>query len=237
MKKPLFFILCLSFLSQLASAATDIESIRRRADNGDTDAALQAGKIYARGNVDVEANLEEAVKYLEIAANAGSKLPDANFLLGTIYLKGGDNVTADENEAVKNFAAAAMLGEVRAVNELAKLKKSGYAICELGICYSNGYAVEKNPAKAVEFWKKSAEIGDDPRAFGLLGCAYETGDGVEVDLKKAAEFYLNGAKASDYYSCERLADFYKNGLGGLKKDRCESEKWEKAARQLKRKAK
>jgi uncharacterized protein len=81
---------------------------------------------------------------------------------------------------------------------------------DLGWMYENGFGVEANPVKAVEWYQKgmlwrilqkistlsaflspAAEAGHAP-AQRKLGCMYQYGEGVEVNLVKAFEWYQKG---------------------------------------------
>ena len=60
--------------------------------------------------------------------------------------------------------------------------------------YRNGEGVERDYAKAVEWYEKSAE-GGDTVAMICLGDLYENGGyGVEQDYEKAEEWYRKGAE-------------------------------------------
>ena len=61
---------------------------------------------------------------------------------------------------------------------------------QLGRCYKDGIGIEKDEAKAFEWYKKSAEEENNYRSKNKiaqynLGGSYERGDGVEKDEVKA----------------------------------------------------
>lgn len=58
----------------------------------------------------------------------------------------------------------------------------------VGVCYFNGEGVEKDVAKAFEFFSKAAAQGDAQAEFAV-GVCYEHGKGVEEDAAKAFEWY------------------------------------------------
>jgi uncharacterized protein len=64
--------------------------------------------------------------------------------------------------------------------------------------YKNGYGVEKDYKKAVEWYIKSAEQGN-PSAQNNLGFMYYNGYGVEKDYKKAVEclYQIDRARKSN----------------------------------------
>ena len=59
--------------------------------------------------------------------------------------------------------------------------------------YYYGSVVSKDYAKAVEWYRKSAEQGNDEAQYSL-GIMYECGYGVSKDYAKAAEWYRKAAK-------------------------------------------
>ena len=65
-----------------------------------------------------------------------------------------------------------------------------------GLKYQYGYAVEKELAKAAEWYQKSAEQGnaEGQWRFGLM---YQHGHGVEKDLVKASEWYRKSIEQGD----------------------------------------
>jgi TPR repeat protein len=63
---------------------------------------------------------------------------------------------------------------------------------ELGIRYSQGRGVDKNPFKAVEWFQRSADRGL-PQAQFELGSAYWLGEGAAPDIAEAARWYREAA--------------------------------------------
>ena len=97
-----------------------------------------------------------------------------------------------------------------------------------------GYEVhDRDYAKALEFYTKSAELGY-AKAQYQVGYMYRFGVGVKIDHKKAVEWYLKAANQGDARAQCHLGSEYKfgkvNGLG--KDDYAEAVKWySKAAEQ------
>ena len=56
----------------------------------------------------------------------------------------------------------------------------------LGVCYNNGYGVEKDEVKAVEWHERAAEQGHLNAQFNL-GVCYQHGFGTGKDTAKAIE--------------------------------------------------
>ena len=59
---------------------------------------------------------------------------------------------------------------------------------DIGICYLNGYGVEKDLQKAVKWLTKSVKQGFASAQYNLARC-YMDGEGVEQDMKKAAGLF------------------------------------------------
>ncbi|KAK8848308.1 hypothetical protein M9Y10_019369 [Tritrichomonas musculus] len=49
--------------------------------------------------------------------------------------------------------------------------------------YQKGKGVERNISKAIEYYKKAADL-EDPTALYNLGSMYENGNGVELNISK-----------------------------------------------------
>jgi len=63
----------------------------------------------------------------------------------------------------------------------------------LGWFYANGYGVQVNPTKAVDWWQRAGEQGHIEAQFAL-GMMYASGDGMEPDLSQAIPWLLKAAR-------------------------------------------
>lgn len=100
----------------------------------------------------------------------------------------------------------------------------------LGICYANGWGVEKNKKEAVKWWKKAAEQGRAAAQYNL-GRYYLHGWGIEKNEKEAVEWYRKAAEQGYVDAQFKLGVCYANG-SGVEKDEEEAVKWyRKAAEQ------
>jgi hypothetical protein len=97
----------------------ELRSLRRSAESGDDEAALQLGMLYETGRV-VQQNCANAAKWVRRAADSGN--PAAEYNLGLRY-RDGDGLAADPSQAAewlrkaaahKNRTAAAALNELSA---------------------------------------------------------------------------------------------------------------------------
>lgn len=75
-----------------------------------------------------------------------------------------------------------------------------YAYNYLGLCYLNGYGVEKDTAFAYELFKQANKLNQTSATLYNIGLCYEKGYGVDMDINQALEYYqqssnLGGEKA------------------------------------------
>ncbi len=72
------------------------------------------------------------------------------------------------------------------------MDETGRALRVIGICYENGNGIEKDPQKAFESYKQSAEKGDIDGRLRFADCYYN-GTGTKQDYSKAFDLYSNAA--------------------------------------------
>lgn len=97
----------------------EMQTLRRQAKYGDTDAALTLGMAYEVGS-QVPQSCEQAAHWIAIAAADGN--PAAEYNLALRYLN-GDGVPVSQDEARKWFREAASHGNSKAASALATLDK------------------------------------------------------------------------------------------------------------------
>jgi TPR repeat protein len=109
----------------------------------------------------------------------------------------------------------------KAFDEFVKIEKdmNGYHWAQhmIGCCYDFGHGTEKDMAKAVEWYTKSAEQGNSV-TMNNLGVGYDLGLGVDVDKTKAFELYEQSALLGDSTGMYIVAVCYEIGSGGVTKD-------------------
>ena len=89
--------------------------------------------------------------------------------------------------------------------------------------YLEGTGVVKDEAKALDFFRKSAEQGNAD-AQGMLGFCYANGQGVSKDEVEAVKWFLKSAAKGNSWGQYNLGDCYYNGEG-VAQDRVEAVKW------------
>jgi TPR repeat protein len=116
--------------------------------------------------------------------------------LGDIYYYGQYGNKKDYTLSFKYYDESVKMGSV-------------YGCDYLGCMYSNGYEVEKNLLKAVEYYSRS----DSAYANNSLGTIYEKGGkGVEQNVEKSAEYYQKAMKKGSAPAAYNLARMYKDGI-------------------------
>ena len=101
----------------------------------------------------------------------------------------------------------------------------------LGNLYDQGNGVDMSDAKAVHWWKKSAQQGNPLAQYDLAIAYHEGKGGLKKSSKKAVEWFRKSAEQSEMRSQYNLGIAYYNGLG-IKKDRAQAMQWfQKAAAQ------
>jgi len=87
----------------------------------------------------------------------------------------------------------------------------------IGVCYKNGFGVEKDYSKAIYWYQKAANQGN-ALAQNDLGLCYDNGEGVVVDHLKAIYWYQKAADQGNATAQYNLGDSYMQGIGVEKDD-------------------
>jgi localization factor PodJL len=154
-------------------------ALRNAALKGDPTAAYEIGVRFADGK-GTPANLEEAAKWYDRAAQAG--LIPAIFRLGTFYEK-GLGVKKDADIARRYYLVAAERGNAKAMHNLAVLD-------------ADGGGKGANYKSASQWFRKAAERGVADSQFNL-GILYARGIGVEQNLAESYKWFTLAAAQGD----------------------------------------
>lgn len=173
----------------------------------------RAGNARAQNNIaacfsaglGVEENAELAAKWLKLSAASGDPVGQRN--LATLYFR-GEGVAQDDDEAMRLYRPAADQGDATAQDMLSwMLAERGdyhgaFALAEqaaaqgvaasmtrLGNLHHDALGVERDAARAAEWWRKAALLGDAD-AQTRLGAALLTGAGVTADPVAALSWLL-----------------------------------------------
>lgn len=128
-----------------------------------------------------DALVQEAMKWLKKLATHGiCPYPDAQFLLAELYGRGENGLKVNHGKAFALYFAASKQGHPASTYRVA-------------VCYEMGAGTKKDPARAIQFYRKSAAAGD-PLAmhkyalmllYGHLGMKRNIKEGISW-LKRAS---------------------------------------------------
>src|SRR5437667_25640 len=153
-----------------------LADIRAKAEKGDPESQCQLGTLSAFGQLEVEKDLVEAVKWYRKAAE--QNIASAQYNLGICY-SDGQGVAKDDVEAVKWYRKAAE-------------KDIAPAQSNLGTCYYDGQGVAKDYVEAMKWFRKAAEQNDAKAQYNL-GVCYANGLGVAKDYVEGYKWWLLAA--------------------------------------------
>jgi hypothetical protein len=171
----------------------------RQANEGSLEDQMSLGYMYLYGANGLDADMEKAFKYYEMAAKQNDPIAMNN--LGSLYFS-GIGTKKNYDKALSLFAKASELG-----NDNASLN--------LAFIYLTGAA--KDPVrnkKAFDLFEKSQQAGNKIAEF-MLGYAYYKGFVVDVNYAEAYKYIKEAAngKAQIDEAQLVLADLYTKGLG------------------------
>ncbi len=171
------FLLMLAGCIPQGSAADDLDSVRKAADQGDPIAQFALAEKYRKG-AGVVLDCKQAINWYTKVAEQG--LAPVQLFLGMLY-EGDDRcITQDFDQVVFWYTEAAEQG-----NPIAQQK--------LGNMYSNSQGVPQDFKEAAAWYAKAANQGE-AFAQNRLGYMYAKGQGVDQNDERSAYWY---AKADD----------------------------------------
>jgi TPR repeat protein len=187
---------------------------KAKAEEGNVDAELSLGWIYANG-LGVKRDRAEAVKWYRLAAEQGNDIAQ-NYLGRLLWFLGGttNGDPKDRTEAVKWFREAGAKGNAEAQ-------------CNLGLCYEEGDGVLKDSAKAVSWYRKASDQGHADAQY-RLGAMYDRGEGVPKDTAEAMKWYRKAADQGHYMAQYGVGLAYAEGKD-VPKDTAEAVRWYRKA--------
>ena len=164
------------------------------ATQGYADAQLRMYEFLKQGK-GCEVDLPRGFSYLAKSANQG--LCEAQFTLGMSYRRGDPEKNLDKAKLWLEKAAA---------------QNDGEAYYELAVMYKNAEGVPQSWEKAVENYKKSANLGHVPAQNSLAVC-YTTGSGTEVNLEEGFRWLRKAAEQGHIKASYNLGCAYLLGHG------------------------
>ncbi len=174
----LLLVLC----SPVFSQPPGLVKWKELAEQGDADAQLNWGALYANGSNGLPHDDAEAVKWYRLAAEQGH--PTAQFYLGLMYVA-GRGVPKNDAEAVKWYRLAAERGDY-------------IAQYNLGLMYAQGMGVPQNDARAYLWYSMAAAQG-----FELASEARDTVSKLlNADTRNSAQQLATRCFDSGFKQCE-----------------------------------
>lgn len=127
---------------------------------------------------------------------------ESQFILAEKYFYGDEEYfEEDDDSAFYWYEKSATQGHVKAE-------------CMLGVCYCKGYGVEQNQDKAVEYFTKAANNGDDDAMVHLAHILFLDNWKDSLDnATKAIEYLESACKELNYDAIYALAVCYIKGAG------------------------
>jgi hypothetical protein len=197
----------------------------KAAKNGKPEAMFNIGLFYAHG-FGVSRSFENAAEWMEKAVDAGET--DA-LEVARQYRKGAESLTRAEagNPQAQADYAIALMTAGNALNQInsssiyeesvewaqkANGNDNGESYLVLGLAYEKGRGVEQDTNKAVEFYAKGEEKGQEI-CMNNLGRLYMIGDAVPKDEEKAFELFLKSAEKGYGVAMQNVAQCYERENG------------------------
>ena len=224
-----------------------LKYFHRAAKKGSLDAITQIGYCYYRG-FGVKKNLVEAVKWYEKAAD--KKYIGACMQLARLYFT-GEGVKQDHQKSFDYYMLIEKSKkeiEKRIIaSEIALFYEQGLVVekdlskafyynnraytnlgrIKAGVALLKGIGVEKNPARALEKFNKTVEIGKSPLGSFMAAMLYISNlEGVEFNPAKAEKLLILSAKSGYKPAMKVLANLYMTGQKGFTKKPLDAEKWQ-----------
>jgi uncharacterized protein len=156
--------------------STAFRVLKMASDAGDSDAQVNLGYLYARGQ-GVAQNQQEALRLYLASAKQGNT--EGMNAVGFKY-RYGSGVAIDLPRAMHWFCRAAVSGDPRGLNNL-------------GIVYHEGAGVPRDADEARRLWRQAAERGN-PNAMANLGGALFFGPEPPIDKQEGASWIVKAAQ-------------------------------------------
>ena len=173
-----------------------IPSLKELAKNNNPYALHELGNLEYNGMITGHSRYEEAYKYYRLSAEFNH--PTSNWMLAHMIInKKIGNLNDDDIDLAWQY-----LKKAEALNSIS-------AINTIGLCYLNGYTLDKkkNLNKAIEYFEKAAS-NNYVYAYNNLGKIYEE----KKEYDKAIEYYSLSANKEDSWACNKLGLIYFNGI-------------------------
>ena len=174
----------------------------KSAQEGNRFAQYSLGNQYYYGN-GTDKDLSQAFQWYMKSAEQGQ--PYAAYAAAQMYNK-GEYVSKDENQSQEYYKQAlAGFLELESKNQA-----DDNLYYKIGIMYKNGLGTQKDMIKAIEYFKRSAEL-NNTNAKRTIALEYLSGKHLEQDIEKGLEMLTECADRGDTLSCYKLGKIYFKG--------------------------
>lgn len=164
----------------------------KSAQEGNRFAQYSLGNLYYYGN-GTDKDLSQAFQWYMKSAEQGQ--PYAAYAAAQMYNKGG-YVSKDENQAQEYYK--------QALAGFLELESKNQAD---GIMYKNGLGTQKDMLKAIDYFKRSAEL-NNINAKRTIALEYLSGKHLEQDIEKGLEMLTECADRGEVISCYKLGKIF-----------------------------
>ncbi len=223
-----------------------IQWFQQAASQGNPRAQYNLATMYRRGE-GVKKNPQEAIKWYTFAANQGDMY--AQNALGGMY-RYGLGVDKDYARAIDWYRRAAEQGHGPSQYALARLYDSGevsgagpseaaiwyyHAAAQgydkaqhrLGYMYETGLGLPKDAREALRWYTRAADEHGNTLSMVAIASMYDRGlTGKSATAQEQAlTWYKKAANYGDGHAQMELGRRYREGVGGVQRDRIEAYKW------------
>lgn len=181
--------------------AQSFEWFLKSAQEGNKFAQYSLANLYYYGN-SVEKDLSQAFLWYQKSASQGQ--PYASYAVAQMYSKG--EYVAENNETAQRYYKAALSGFLELES---KDQADDNLFYKIGVMYKNGLGTEADISKAIDYFKRSAEMNNKNGLYEY-GKALIQGNHIEADLEKGLEcvekaMKLKNSNAKRFFALEYIS--------------------------------
>ncbi len=181
--------------------AQSFEWFLKSAQEGNKFAQYSLANLYYYGN-SVEKDLSQAFLWYQKSASQGQ--PYASYAVAQMYSKG--EYVAENNETAQRYYKAALSGFLELES---KDQADDNLFYKIGVMYKNGLGTEADISKAIDYFKRSAEMNNKNGLYEY-GKALIQGKYIEADLEKGLEcvekaMKLKNSNAKRFFALEYIS--------------------------------
>lgn len=181
--------------------AQSFEWFLKSAHEGNKFAQYSLANLYYYGN-GVEKDLSQAFLWYQKSASQGQ--PYASYAAAQMYSKG--EYVAENKETAQRYYKAALSGFLELES---KDQADDNLFYKIGVMYKNGLGTEADISKAIDYFKRSAEMNNKNGLYEY-GKALIQGNHIEADLEKGLEcvekaMKLKNSNAKRFFALEYIS--------------------------------